>query len=102
MHARLTDVAAAATATTGRPRDRLSVLLWFLQAGPIIILVTLVLIFGLATPHFLSVRNVQNLLAQSAIVCALGLGEFLVILVRGIDVSVGGVSSKNKVTVDTL
>src|SRR6476661_1693754 len=98
MHAQLTDVAAAA----GRPRDRLSVLLWFLQAGPVIILVTLVLIFGLATPHFLSVRNLQNLLAQSAIVCALGLGEFLVILVRGIDVSVGSVIALSVVTVATL
>ncbi|RUX24061.1 ABC transporter permease, partial [Mesorhizobium sp. M7A.F.Ca.US.011.01.1.1] len=72
-------------------RDHLSVLLWLLQAGPIIILVTLVVAFGLLAPHFISVRNLQNLLAQSAIVCALGLGQFLVILVRGVDVSVGSV-----------
>ncbi|WP_137931611.1 ABC transporter permease [Mesorhizobium comanense] len=83
---------------TGR-RDSLSVLLWLLQAGPIIILVTLVVAFGLLAPHFISVRNLQNLLAQSAIVCALGLGQFLVILVRGVDVSVGSVIALSVVTV---
>ncbi|RUW89667.1 ABC transporter permease [Mesorhizobium sp. M7A.F.Ca.US.010.02.1.1] len=83
-------------------RDHLSVLLWLLQAGPIIILVTLVVAFGLLAPHFISVRNLQNLLAQSAIVCALGLGQFLVILVRGVDVSVGSVIALSVVTVATL
>ncbi|MER8548116.1 ABC transporter permease [Mesorhizobium sp. M1169] len=58
--------------------------------------------FGLLAPHFISVRNLQNLLAQSAIVCALGLGQFLVILVRGIDVSVGSVIALSVVTVATL
>ncbi|MER8638048.1 ABC transporter permease [Mesorhizobium sp. M1365] len=83
-------------------RDHLSILLWLLQAGPIIILVTLVVAFGLLAPHFISVRNLQNLLAQSAIVCALGLGQFLVILVRGVDVSVGSVIALSVVTVATL
>ncbi|UVK54704.1 ABC transporter permease [Mesorhizobium sp. AR02] len=94
------DTAAPGTAT-GR-RDSLSVLLWLLQAGPVIILVTLVVAFGLLAPHFISVRNLQNLLAQSAIVCALGLGQFLVILVRGVDVSVGSVIALSVVTVATL
>jgi ribose transport system permease protein len=93
---------AAATGTTGRWGDSLSVLLWLLQAGPIIILVTLIVVFGLLAPHFLSVANLQNLLAQSAIVCALGLGEFLVILVRGVDVSVGSVIALSVVTVATV
>ncbi|MER9020216.1 ABC transporter permease [Mesorhizobium sp. M0898] len=83
-------------------RDHLSILLWLLQAGPIIILVTLIVAFGLLAPHFISVRNLQNLLAQSAIVCALGLGQFLVILVRGVDVSVGSVIALSVVTVATL
>lgn len=92
---------AAPGTVTGR-RDSLSVLLWLLQAGPVIILVTLVVAFGLLAPHFISVRNLQNLLAQSAIVCALGLGQFLVILVRGVDVSVGSVIALSVVTVATL
>ena len=97
-----TEIGAAANAATGGRPDGLSLLLGLLQAGPIIILVTLVAVFGFLAPHFVSVRNLQNLLAQSAIVCALGLGEFLVILVRGIDVSVGSVIALSVVTVATL
>ncbi|MER9138876.1 ABC transporter permease [Mesorhizobium sp. M0830] len=96
------DIVGKSPDTAAGRRDHLSVLLWLLQAGPIIILVTLIVAFGLLAPHFLSVRNLQNLLAQSAIVCALGLGQFLVILVRGIDVSVGSVIALSVVTAATL
>ena len=101
MAAHVDNAGKSSETATGR-RDHLSVLLWLLQAGPIIILVTLVAAFGLLAPHFISVRNLQNLLAQSAIVCALGLGQFLVILVRGVDVSVGSVIARSVVTVATL
>src|ERR1700690_2016374 len=102
MKVPVTQVSVVANAATGRRPDGLSVLLWLLHAGPIIILITLVVVFGLLSPHFLSVRNLQNLLAQSAIVGALGLGEFLVILVRGVDVSVGSVIALSVVTVATI
>jgi ribose transport system permease protein len=42
-------------------------------------------------PLFLTERKVQALLVQSAVVALLGIGEFVVILTRGIDVSVGSV-----------
>ncbi|MBN9217197.1 MAG: ABC transporter permease [Mesorhizobium sp.] len=96
------DIAGKSSGTATGRRDALSIVLLLLQAGPIIILVTLVVAFGLLAPHFISVRNLQNLLAQSAIVCALGLGQFLVILVRGVDVSVGSVIALSVVTVATL
>lgn len=102
MTMRATRVEAAPGDPPARRPDSLSLVLALLQAGPIIILVTLVAAFGLLAPHFLSLRNLQNLLAQSAIVCALGLGEFLVILVRGIDVSVGSVIALSVVTVATI
>lgn len=91
----------AGTASGGR-RDRLAVLLTLLHSGPIVILVVLLAIFGALADNFLSVRNIQNLLAQSAIVCALGLGQFLVILVRGVDVSVGSTIALSVVVVATL
>jgi ribose transport system permease protein len=40
---------------------------------------------------FLATRNLQNLGAQSSIVMSLALGQFLVVLIRGIDISVGAV-----------
>ena len=83
-------------------RDKLAVLLNILQAGPVIILLVLLVIFGVLANNFLSVNNLQNLLAQSAIVVALGLGEFLVILVRGVDVSVGSVIALSVVVVAAM
>ena len=70
-----------------------------LQAGPLVILAMIVIVFSIASPYFLTERNLQNLAAQSAIVCALGLGEFLVILVRGIDISVASVIALSVVVV---
>jgi ribose transport system permease protein len=93
---------SAAASATGRWGDSLAVLLWLLQAGPIFILVALIAVFGVLAPRFLTIVNLQNLLAQSAIVCALGLGEFVVILVRGVDVSVGSVIALSVVTVATI
>ena len=38
---------------------------------------------------FLSLENVGNVLKQSAVICVLALGQLLVIVTRGIDLSVG-------------
>lgn len=62
-----------------------------LRTGPAIILIALVCIMAMLNQYFLTVRNLQNLSAQTAIVAALALGELLVIVVRGVDVSVGSV-----------
>jgi len=102
MNGRVAKDSAAASGATARWGDSLTVLLWLLQAGPIFILVALIAVFGVLAPHFLTIVNLQNLLAQSAIVCALGLGEFLVILVRGVDVSVGSVIALSVVAVATI
>jgi ribose transport system permease protein len=65
--------------------------LGLVQLGPAFILVVLMTVLSLLSPYFLTVRNMQNLGAQTAIVCALALGQLLVIVVRGVDVSVGSV-----------
>jgi ribose transport system permease protein len=54
-------------------------------------LIGLCIVFALLSPYFLTVRNVQNVGVQSAVVGLLALGQFLVILTRGIDISVGSV-----------
>lgn len=82
--------------TTGEEGDQpdrsdvsLRALLWLLRAGPVLILIILILIIASLIPVFLTPRNIGNVLAQSAVISVLALGQLLVILTRGIDLSVG-------------
>jgi ribose transport system permease protein len=61
------------------------------KAGPLIILVTLVVLFTVINPLFVSGRNLQNLAVQSSLIAALAIGVLLPILTQGIDLSVGSV-----------
>jgi ribose transport system permease protein len=54
-----------------------------------LILALLIVVGGAITPLFLTPGNLLNILQQSAIVGVLTLGQFLVILTSGIDLSVG-------------
>ncbi len=51
----------------------------------------LVLLFGIASPHFLSTDNLLNVMQQSAINAILGIGLTFVIISAGIDLSVGSI-----------
>ena len=59
----------------------MTVALGLVQLGPAFILVVLMVVLSLLSPYFLTIRNMQNLGAQTAIVCALALGQLLVIVV---------------------
>lgn len=75
-----------------RPREPMSGLglsLKLLGAGPIVILVALIVILSLTVPNFFSPRNITNIMAQIAVIAVVALGQHLVILTRGIDLSVG-------------
>lgn len=76
----------AATARSGRI---VRLTLAALQAGPVVILALLVLVLSLASDVFFSLDNFGNVLKQSAVISVLALGQLLVILTRGIDLSVG-------------
>lgn len=67
----------------------LTLTLRVMQLGPAMILVTLVVALSLLSDVFLSFENAGNVMKQSAVVCVLALGQLLVILTRGIDLSVG-------------
>ncbi|MBX3574428.1 MAG: ABC transporter permease [Mesorhizobium sp.] len=60
-----------------------------LSFGPIVILALLVLAISLLTPNFLKPVNIGNILAQTAVIAIVAMGQQLVILTRGIDLSVG-------------
>jgi ribose/xylose/arabinose/galactoside ABC-type transport system permease subunit len=60
-------------------------------SGPWIILLLLIVVSTLISPDFLSTTNLLNILRQAAPLMIVALGQTLVILVGGIDVSVGAV-----------
>ena len=62
-----------------------------LRAGPILILALVCVVMAFASPYFLTGRNLTNLGFQASFVAVLALGQLLVILTRGIDLSVGAV-----------
>jgi ribose transport system permease protein len=61
------------------------------EAGPVLILALVAVVMSLLSPFFLTERNLTNLGFQTSIVAVLALGQLLVILTRGIDLSVGSV-----------
>ena len=60
-----------------------------LNFGPLLILLALIGIVALITPSFLKPINIANILAQTAVIATVAMGQHLVILTRGIDLSVG-------------
>jgi ribose transport system permease protein len=60
-----------------------------LRLGPVAILMLLVALLSVLSDVFFSFENIGNVLKQSAVVCVLALGQLLVIITRGIDLSVG-------------
>ncbi len=76
-----------------RPRlpTRVEIGLTIVRIGPALILLTLCVAMGLLSPFFWTERNLQNLGVQTSIIAALALGQLLVIVARGVDISVGSV-----------
>ena len=60
-----------------------------LAVGPVLILIILILVISLLTPNFLKPNNISNIVAQTAVIAIVAIGQHLVILTRGIDLSVG-------------
>jgi ribose transport system permease protein len=82
--------------TAPAPRERrtgeataVSLALRLLAVGPLLILILLVAVISQATPYFLKPANISNILAQTAVIAIVAVGQHLVILTRGIDLSVG-------------
>ncbi len=60
-----------------------------LRAGPFLILLILIVVVSLTTPVFPTTRNLGNVFSQTSVIAILALGQLLVIVTRGIDLSVG-------------
>ncbi len=60
-----------------------------LNFGPLLVLILLIGLISLFTPNFLKPVNIGNIVAQTAVIAIVAMGQQLVILTRGIDLSVG-------------
>jgi ribose transport system permease protein len=60
-----------------------------IRIGPGLMLLAVVITMASLSPVFLTTRNVGNVLSQSAVIAVLALAQLLVIITRGIDLSVG-------------
>src|SRR5689334_3450029 len=68
-----------------------------LRLGPALILLVLCIGVTLTTPIFFTSRNIGNVLSQTAVIAVLALGQLLVIITRGIDLSVGSIIALSSV-----
>ncbi|ABK75223.1 ABC transporter permease [Mycolicibacterium smegmatis] len=79
---------------TSRPRGRVlggPSLRQLAQLGPVVALVLLAAVFAVSAPNFTSSANLTNVLQQVSITAIAAVGATVVILVAGIDLSVGSV-----------
>src|SRR5262245_17578666 len=81
--------AVGAPRSTTRRFDGPQIALTAIRIGPGLMLLAVVVLVASLSPVFLSTRNVGNVLSQSAVIAVLALAQLLVIITRGIDLSVG-------------
>jgi ribose transport system permease protein len=82
-------------------RDRrllgLELVMTVVQMGPVLMLVALMAVLAVLEPVFLTTRNLGNVMAQSSVICVLAMGQLLVIVTRGVDLSVGAMVALSSV-----
>lgn len=84
------EISASAKANPPREAGRaVAIGLRLLGMGPLLILLILIAVISLTTPVFLKPGNISNILVQTSVIAIVALGQHLVILTRGIDLSVG-------------
>ena len=64
---------------------------WLRQLGPLLALVVIIILLSFSSPYFFTVDNLLNIFGQSSVNALLALGQLLVIITAGIDLSVGSI-----------
>ncbi|HVW94169.1 MAG TPA: ABC transporter permease [Devosia sp.] len=95
----MTTTTEVATKEAVRSRRNYSFLFALTLLG---ILVLLCIVLTIATPNFLTERNIPNLLRQGSMTAILALGETFVIITAGIDLSVGAIAGFSTVVIAML
>jgi ribose transport system permease protein len=88
-----------AAAQSARSRRNYNFLLALTLLG---LLLLLWVVLTLATPNFMTARNMPNLLRQGSMIAILALGETFVIITAGIDLSVGAIAGFSTVVIAML
>ena len=70
--------------------------------SPLVILIISVIVFTTLNPRFLTPNSIGLLLQQTAIIAALAVGQTLIILTAGIDLSVGAIAVLSMMVMATL
>jgi fructose transport system permease protein len=70
--------------------------------GPVAVLVLSIIAFSFANQRFLSAANLSLVVAQVTVIAVLALGQTLVILTAGIDLSVGAIAVFSSILMATL
>ena len=68
----------------------------------VIVLLATVVLGGILSPYFLTVRNIENVLTFAAIISVMAVGQFFVVVTGGIDLSVGSVAALSTVVVAVM
>ncbi|SBW22295.1 hypothetical protein FDG2_2429 [Candidatus Protofrankia californiensis] len=74
---------------THQPALALDLALKAISAGPLIVFLSLCVLFTILSPYFLTTSNLMNILVQSSSVALLALGALVVIMVGSLDISLG-------------
>lgn len=101
-------IPTAAKADPGTTKDNLLTRLkgnrseFFQKYGAVVILLALGIILSFATPYFLTASNLMTVAVQTAVVGVLTIGELMVIITGGIDLSVGAVLAFSSVVASMM
>ncbi len=64
---------------------------WLRQLGPLLALFIMIVLLSVSSPYFFAADNLLNIFRQSSVNALLALGQLLVIITAGIDLSVGSI-----------
>lgn len=99
--ARTATAGAGLGATRAGWRSRASALLSNVP-GPLFGLIAIVIVLSILSPYFLTVTNLLNILSQMSSIGIMAVGAVLVIIISGIDLSVGSVVALTSISTGFL
>lgn len=91
MNSHMSEAKAATATSVGDIRRSAAAFLFAGSRGPLVGLVLLCLVLSVSTDTFLTVRNLLNVMDQITVIGIMAIGMTLVILIGGIDLSVGSI-----------